>query len=74
MQVSFIVMLVRGVSEWNGNNHSPKLSVAATCVSKRTSVIHHSDPVAGDISGAHGYTQLVLYHSREQDFYRLIDI
>ena len=54
--VTFIVILVRGVSEWNSNNHSPKLGVEATCVSKRTSVTHHSDPVAGDISGAHGYT------------------
>ena len=62
--VSFIVILVRGVSEWSHNNHSPKLGVEATCVSKRTSVTHHSDPVAGDISGAHGYT-----HSSNTTYY-----
>ena len=45
--VTFIVILVRGVSEWNNNNHSPKLGVEATCVSKRTSVTHHNEPVAG---------------------------
>ena len=33
--VTFIVILVRGVSEWSHNNHSPKLGVEATCVSKR---------------------------------------
>ena len=33
--VAFIVSLVRGVSEWSHNNHSPKLSVEATCVIKR---------------------------------------
>ena len=58
--VTFIVILLRGVSEWSHNNHSPKLGVEATCVSKRTSVTHHSDPVAWDISGAHGYTHFML--------------
>ena len=53
--VSFIVILVRGVTEWNNNNHLPKLSVEATCVAKRTNTTHHDEPVAGDISGAHGY-------------------
>ena len=67
--VTFIVILVRGVSEWNSNNHSPKLSVEATCVSKRTSVTHHSDPVAGDISGAHGYT-----HSSNTTYYATFEV
>ena len=53
---TFIVTLVRGASEWNRNNHSPKLNVEATCVSKRTNVTHHSEPVANDFSGAHGYS------------------
>ena len=67
--VSFIVILVRGVSEWSHNNHSPKLGVEATCVSKRTSVTHHSDPVAGDISGAHGYT-----HSSNTTYYAAFEV
>ena len=36
-----IVTLVRGVGEWNKNNHSPKLTVPATVVSRRTAVSHH---------------------------------
>ena len=36
-----IVTLVRGVGEWNKNNHSPKLSVPAKVVSRRTAVSHH---------------------------------
>jgi len=67
--VTFIVILVRGVSEWSHNNHSPKLGVEATCVSKRTSVTHHSDPVAGDISGAHGYT-----HSSNTTYYATFEV
>ena len=67
--VTFIVILVRGVSEWNNNNHSPKLGVEATCVSKRTSVTHHNEPVAGDISGAHGYT-----HSSNTTYYAAFEV
>ena len=36
-----IVTLVRGIGEWNKNNHSPKLIVPATVVSRRTAVSHH---------------------------------
>ena len=36
-----IVALVRGIGEWNKNNHSPKLIVPATVVSRRTAVSHH---------------------------------
>ena len=36
-----IVAMVRGICEWNKNNHSPKLSVPANVVSRRTAVSHH---------------------------------
>lgn len=36
-----IVAMVRGIGEWNKNNHSPKLSVTAKVVSRRTAVSHH---------------------------------
>ena len=36
-----IVTMVRGIGEWNKNNHSPKLSVPAKVVSRRTAVSHH---------------------------------
>ena len=37
----FVVTFVRGISQWNKNNHSPRLSVPAHIVSKRTNVSHH---------------------------------
>lgn len=37
----FVVTLVRGLSQWNKNNHSPRLSVGAVITGKRTSVSHH---------------------------------
>ena len=33
-----IVTLVRGIGEWNKNNHSPKLTVSVTVVAKRSDV------------------------------------
>ena len=33
-----IVTMVRGVGEWNKNNHSPKLTVPVTVVAKRSDV------------------------------------
>lgn len=37
----FIVTFIKGIGEWNKNNHSPKLTVPVTVVSKRTNVSHH---------------------------------
>lgn len=40
---SFIVMAVRGAAQWNRNNQSPRLTVDAELVSRRTEVstFHH---------------------------------
>ncbi len=37
----FIVAAVRGIAQWNQNNHAPRLSVHALVVGKRTEVSHH---------------------------------
>lgn len=51
----FIVTLIKGIGEWNRNNHSPRLTVEAIVVSKRADVSHHQHANAGDTTGAHGY-------------------
>ena len=33
--------VIRSISQWNKNNHSPRLTVPATVVAKRTNVSHH---------------------------------
>ena len=38
---TFIFVFVKGIREWNKNNHSPKLTVDATIVSKRNHTSHH---------------------------------
>ena len=37
----FLFMIVKGLSTWNKNNQSPRLTVDATVVAKRTDDTHH---------------------------------
>lgn len=37
----FAIAAIKGIGEWNKNNHSPQLTVPATVVAKRTDVSHH---------------------------------
>ncbi len=36
-----LVSVIRGIAQWNQNNHSPRLTVRAAIVSKRLQVSHH---------------------------------
>ena len=38
---TFIATAVRGIGQWNKNNNSPRLTVPATVVAKRTNVTRH---------------------------------
>ncbi|MCI5842948.1 MAG: DUF2500 domain-containing protein [Clostridiales bacterium] len=51
----FAFVIVRGIAEWNRNNHSPRLDVEAAVVAKRTDVSHYHHPNTGDASGVHGF-------------------
>ncbi len=39
----FIATIVKEISTWNKNNHSPRLTVTAKIVSKRAHTSHHND-------------------------------
>lgn len=51
----FIVAIVKGITTWNKNNHSPRLTVDASVVSRRTDITTYHHANGGDTSGAHGY-------------------
>lgn len=51
----FIFAVMKGIAQWNKNNHSPRLTVSATVAAKRTKVSNHQHANAGDMTGAHGY-------------------
>ena len=53
--VMFVLIIAKNVSTWNNNNHSPRLTVEADIVSKRTQVTHQQHANAGDPTGAHGF-------------------
>jgi hypothetical protein len=37
----FVFVLIQGFSQWNKNNHSPRLTVDATIVAKRNHISRH---------------------------------
>ena len=44
----FVVTAVQGISQWNKNNNSPRLTVTATVVAKRTNISRHRHRGAND--------------------------
>lgn len=56
----FVMAAVKGISQWNKNNHSPRLTVPATVVTKRTNVSrHHHHGSAGHVG--HTSTSTTYY-------------
>ena len=53
--------LIKGISQWNKNNNSPRLTVPATVVAKRTNVSHHHHNHGVDHVGHHTSTSTSSY-------------
>lgn len=62
----FLAAIVRGIGQWNKNNHSPRLTVPAVIVAKRTNVSHHHHSSAGD-AGGHISTSTSYYVTFQVD-------
>ena len=62
----FIVVAVKGISQWNKNNHSPRLTVPATVVAKRTNVSHHHHHNHAG-TGMHHTTHSTTYYAPSPD-------
>ena len=56
----FLTVIIKGISQWNKNNHSPRLTVPATVVAKRTNVSH---------SHHHHGTDSMAHHSTSTSYY-----
>lgn len=54
-----IVTTVKGIGQWNKNNNSPRLTVPATVVSKRTNVTRHHH---GGSNGHHHHRTSTTYY------------
>jgi len=55
----FVVTIVRGIGQWNKNNNSPRLTVPATIVAKRTHVSRHRH---GGANGHHHHHTSTSYY------------
>lgn len=61
----FVVTAVRGIRQWNKNNNSPRLTVPATVVDKRTNVTHlHHNGAGGH---HHHHTSTTYYVTFQVD-------
>ena len=59
-----VVTMIRGIGEWHKNNESPRLTVDAEVVAKRTRTDTHCHDMAGDPTGAtrnHAHHQYKLF-------------
>lgn len=56
---TFIVTAVKGIGQWNKNNNSPRLTVPALVVAKRTNVSRHRH---GGANGHHHYHTSTTYY------------
>ena len=63
----FVVVLVQGIRQWNKNNHSPRLTVPATVVSKRTNVTHHHHGGTGMQHTTHSTTYYATFQVESGD-------
>lgn len=54
----FIVTAVKGIGQWNKNNHSPRLTVPAMIAAKRINVSHHHH---GGVNEHHHHTSTTYY-------------
>ena len=54
-----LISLLKGVKEWNKNNHSPRLTVQATVVTKRTDITRRR---SGGTNGHHHYHTSTTYY------------
>lgn len=57
---TFIMTFVKGISQWNKNNNSPRLTVPVVVVAKRTDVSHHHHNTG--VNNHHHYHTSTTYY------------
>ena len=67
--VGFIVVAVKGISQWNKNNHSPRLTVPVTVVAKRTNVDVSHDCGYGDSTSTTYYVTFQVESGDRMEFH-----
>ena len=64
----FVVTIVQSIGQWNKNNNSPRLTVSATVVAKRTNVSrHHHNGANGHHHSSTSTTYYVTFQVESGD-------
>ena len=63
----FVFVFAKIIGQWNKNNHSPRLTVLATVVSKRTNVSHHHHHGTGMHHGGSSTSYYVTFQVESGD-------
>ena len=63
----FIFVIAKSIGQWNKNNHSPRLTVPATVVAKRTNVSNHHHSGTGIHHTTHSTTYYVTFQVESGD-------
>ena len=59
--------LIKGIAQWNQNNHSPRLTVGAVVVAKRTQVTHHHNHGNGAMHTGHSTSYYATFQVESGD-------
>lgn len=65
--VFFIVIAIKGISEWGKNNRSPRLSVPAKVVAKRMNRTHHHNTASNMHTGSTSTTYYATFEFESGD-------
>lgn len=67
--VVFITVFVKGIGTWNKNNHSPRLTVEASVIAKRTDISrsHHSHNSVNDFHSRSSSSYYVTFQFESGD-------
>ena len=53
--VSIVITMLRRITIWDENNHTPQLTLPAQVVSKRADISYYKHTNTGDTTATHGY-------------------
>ena len=62
-----VVIIIRGVTQWNRNNNSPVLTVRSKIVARRTAVSHDHHVQSGNMAANHFSTSTTYFVTFEEE-------
>ncbi len=64
----FVFVIIRGLAQWNKNNHSPRLTVEATVAAKRIRVTPHTNNIGNGAMSTSYYVTFQVESGDRMEF------